>query len=467
MNDLYTNRTCLPTTTPSDPCTLGEYPAYVIQAQSVLDVQAAVLFASLYNIRLNIKNTGHDFMGRSTAAGSLSVWTHHFDEKTIIRSYSSPSYTGPAVRFGSGVQTGEAYTFLNDYGRVVVGGECQSVGFSGGYLPGGGHGPLATMYGMGSDNVLEFTLVTANGRYVTASETQNQDLFWALRGGGPGTFGVTISVTVKTYPTPKAAGAVVNFGTMSTDKFWAGIDAFHAMTPSFTAQNMYAYYTIGPGSMTMKPLLAPGKTAAQLNIIIAPLIAKWKALGVNYTATVTEYPTFLQAYKNLFDGESTGTQFVSSRLFGKNHIQSNNTAITAALRKLSEGNLYIVSHMVAPGVNGGANNAVNPVWKTAVILPLTSALVTTGQTIESVIADQVQYDDLMKAASPNGGTYLNEVRIGALLLSSFLFSCTRLSFRQTYTILTSKIPFGARTMLVLQQSSRSMTPAAYSGSRRV
>jgi hypothetical protein len=184
------------------------------------------------------------------------------------------------------------------------------------------------------------------------------------------------------------------------------------MSPNFTAQNMYAYYEIMNGYMYLKPLLAPGKSAAQLNTIMAPLIARWKALGVNYTATVSEYPTFLTAYKNLFDGEPAGAQqFVSSRIFGKDHIQANNAGITAAFRKLAEGGLYIIGHMVSPGVNGGANNAVNPIWKKATLLPLTNQFMQSSQTIESAIASQVQYDNALKAVSPNGGTYLNEVRL--------------------------------------------------------
>jgi FAD/FMN-containing dehydrogenase len=111
---------------------------------------------------------------------------------------------------------------------VFVAGECQSVGFSGGYIQGGGHGPLSTLYGMGSDQALEFTLVTADGKHITASPTSYSDLFWALRGGGPAAWGVVTSVTVKTFPTLKVAGAVINFGTMDPDIFWSGIDAFHA-----------------------------------------------------------------------------------------------------------------------------------------------------------------------------------------------------------------------------------------------
>ena len=107
-------------------------------------------------------------------------------------------------------------------------GECQSVGFAGGYIQGGGHGPLSTLYGMGSDQVLEFTVVAANGKHITASATSYPDLFWALRGGGPAAWGVITSVTVKTFPTLKVAGAVINFGSMDPESFWSGINAFHS-----------------------------------------------------------------------------------------------------------------------------------------------------------------------------------------------------------------------------------------------
>lgn len=67
---------------------------------------------------------------------------------------------------------------------MVVGGEGLTVGYSGGYLQGGGHSPLSSILGMGADHVLEYQVVTGDGRFVTASSSQNSDLFWALRGGG-------------------------------------------------------------------------------------------------------------------------------------------------------------------------------------------------------------------------------------------------------------------------------------------
>lgn len=70
------------------------------------------------------------------------------------------------------------------------------MGFAGGYIQGGGHGPLTTILGMGTDSVLQYTLVTADGSYIMADAKNNSDIFWALRGGGGASWGVVISVSV-------------------------------------------------------------------------------------------------------------------------------------------------------------------------------------------------------------------------------------------------------------------------------
>src|ERR1700712_2958713 len=96
----------------------------------------------------------------------------------------------------AGVQIFEAYEALAARGLRMVGGECATVGISGGFLQGGGHSALSSTHGLGADQVLEWELVTANGTHLIASPTQNSDLYWALSGGGPGTYGVVVSVTV-------------------------------------------------------------------------------------------------------------------------------------------------------------------------------------------------------------------------------------------------------------------------------
>jgi FAD/FMN-containing dehydrogenase len=76
------------------------------------------------------------------------------------------------------------------------------VSVAGGWAQGGGHGALSSYYGLGADQVLEYKVVTADGSLVVANKISNPDLFWALRGGGPSTFGVVVEATIKVYPQP-------------------------------------------------------------------------------------------------------------------------------------------------------------------------------------------------------------------------------------------------------------------------
>ena len=82
MWPIFQGRTCLPRndTTSNDTCTLGGYPNYAVNVSNVAQIQLAVNFARSTNIRLVIKNTGHDYLGKSGGAGSLSVWMHNLKE---------------------------------------------------------------------------------------------------------------------------------------------------------------------------------------------------------------------------------------------------------------------------------------------------------------------------------------------------------------------------------------------------
>ena len=91
---------------------------------------------------------------------------------------------------------------MTKQGVLVVGGNALSVGAAGGYVMGGGHSVNSPMYGLVVDNVLEFDIVIANGTLLTANACTNSDLFWALRGGGGGTFGVVTRVVHKAHEPP-------------------------------------------------------------------------------------------------------------------------------------------------------------------------------------------------------------------------------------------------------------------------
>ncbi|KAG9095826.1 hypothetical protein FS749_009695 [Ceratobasidium sp. UAMH 11750] len=194
-------------------CKQGFVPTYSVAAQEASDVSKAVAFAAKHRFRLVIKNTGHDYLGRSSGAGSLSIWTHLLKGMNFTDSFVADGCKKvpgiPAVTVGAGEQWRDVYKAADDHNVTIVGGAAPTVGAAGGWLQGGGHGPLASMYGMGVDNALQFTVAKADGKVVVANACRNKGLFWALRGGGGSTYGVILEVTYKTHP---ALDSIVGLG---------------------------------------------------------------------------------------------------------------------------------------------------------------------------------------------------------------------------------------------------------------
>jgi FAD/FMN-containing dehydrogenase len=195
---------------------------YAVAAESAQDVVAAVNFARDNKIKLVVKGTGHDYLGRSNAPDSLLVWTHRMRKVTTHDAFkiaggpsSDPGI--PAISVEAGTRWLEAYVAATAAGRYVQGGGCTSVGAAGGFIQGGGFGSFSKRYGTGAGGVLEMEIVTADGRIVVANDAQNQDLFWALRGGGGGTFGIVTRVTLRSHPIPDRVGVVRGRITAKTD----------------------------------------------------------------------------------------------------------------------------------------------------------------------------------------------------------------------------------------------------------
>ena len=127
LSPVYQGLTCQPPSIyDSGACTLGGYPSYVIKAKTVSDIQTGINFARNDFIRLVVKNTGHDFAGKSTGYGALSIWTHGLKDTQYFDNYVDESgYKGPAIKAGAGVQAFELYKFANQNGVVAVAGEGQ------------------------------------------------------------------------------------------------------------------------------------------------------------------------------------------------------------------------------------------------------------------------------------------------------------------------------------------------------
>jgi FAD/FMN-containing dehydrogenase len=105
---------------------------------------------------------------------------------------------GPALTYDAGENWATAFEAANKHGYMMFVGTGPSLG-PGGFNSGGGHSVISHAYGLGADNVLELDIVTPDGKLLTANECQNEDLFWAIRGGGGSKLEVVASSTVQLH----------------------------------------------------------------------------------------------------------------------------------------------------------------------------------------------------------------------------------------------------------------------------
>jgi len=186
---------------------------YAVAARSAGDVVAAVNFARRHDLRLVVKGGGHSYLGTSNAPDSLLVWMRAINDITLhdafVASGCGHSHAPqPAVTLGAGAIWMHAYDRVTTKGgRYVQGGGCGTVGVAGLVL-GGGFGSYSKKFGTAASSLLEAEIVTADGNVRIANACTNPELFWALKGGGGGTFGVVTRLTLRTHALPALFGFV-------------------------------------------------------------------------------------------------------------------------------------------------------------------------------------------------------------------------------------------------------------------
>ncbi|KAF2258514.1 FAD-binding domain-containing protein [Lojkania enalia] len=192
-----------PSSPVSGECSLGRLSSYYVDARSSDDISKTLNFVREHGIRVSIKNTGHDYFGRSNAANSLAIWTHNMKDIQYHKKFQprecKTKYTNVG-EIGAGIQAQEAWEFFEPLNMLVTVGAYASVGLAGGFGQGGGHGPFGPTWGLMVDNAIEFDVVTADGEARTINECSDPELFWAMRGGGGGTYAVLTSYKFQLYP---------------------------------------------------------------------------------------------------------------------------------------------------------------------------------------------------------------------------------------------------------------------------
>lgn len=277
----------------------SEPSAYAVLAASSADVSAAVNFAREHNVRLVVKSGGHSYLGTSNAPDSLLIWTRpNMQAIELSDSFVPQGAAGlvepePAMSVGAGAIWIDAYNAVTTVaGRYVQGGGCTTVGVSG-LTQGGGFGSWSKRFGTAAANLLEAEVVTADGTVRVVNAFQDPDLFWALKGGGGGTFGVVTRFTLRTHPLPNYLGLVAATISAASD---AAYQALVGQMISFYRESLFNPHwgeqiIFGPGTQVTIFMLFQGLTQAQAEQTWAPFFDWVTARPADYT--FTQQPGFL------------------------------------------------------------------------------------------------------------------------------------------------------------------------------
>ncbi len=185
---------------------------YALAARNANDIAQAINFARDNALRLVVKGGGHSYQGTSNAPDSLLIWTRHLNDIAMHSAFVPQGCEHvmapqPAVTLGAGVIGMQAYDAVTTQGgRYVQGGGCATVCLAG-LVQSGGFGSYSKRYGLAAASLLEAEVVTADGKIRIANACSNPDLFWALKGGGGGSFGVVSKMTLRTHDLPEFFGA--------------------------------------------------------------------------------------------------------------------------------------------------------------------------------------------------------------------------------------------------------------------
>ncbi|KAH6628962.1 FAD-dependent monooxygenase [Boeremia exigua] len=453
----WANNSCVP---PNDyayesgqVCKIGGLPAYVLNATTAQQVATATKWASLRNIRIVIKGTGHDLNGRSSGAHSLSIWTHHFQRLDFNTNWSHPlgNRTENAIIAGSGNNWGKILQAAAAVGRTVVSGQDPTVGL-GGFIGGGGHGPLSSRYGLAADQILEATVVTTGGDIVVANDAQNQDLLWAIRGGGPGLYGVVVEYVMRTFPLPRSvtvSNITISMVDNSTEDVaeasWKALATLSRSLPDLMDAGITGNGNAITRDVAMKhppftqrgielsmTLFGYDMTAAKLKSLLQPMQARIveqsgnRSLHINTTepATLPSYLALID-YLNPSASHAGDISLISSRLLGRSELtEIPLETLKDHLRNITKTQVATDQCRLVYGLQGGPGprrvdkdmrGALTPAWRKAYIHLLgTGAIVnTTGFTPHAALSAAATWteenkESLWRKWAPDSGSYINE-----------------------------------------------------------
>ena len=236
-------------------------PAAIAYCTSPTDVQNCLAFVRKFALPVAPRSGGHSYAGYSTTSGLLIDVTRMNSVTTDLAS--------DTATIGAGARLIDIYARLAQDNLVLPGGSCATVGITGLTL-GGGVGVLGRKFGLTCDNLLAAQVVTADGRLLTCNTRQNADLFWALRGGGGGNFGIVTSFTFQAHRVPALTLFTLRWSWSNAARVIDGWQHWGPQTPDEAWSNC----VMDTGSKSAPPMISVNGVYVGKQADFEPLLAQ-------------------------------------------------------------------------------------------------------------------------------------------------------------------------------------------------
>jgi hypothetical protein len=228
---------------------------------------------------------------------------------------------------------------------------------------------------MGADQALEWELVTASGKIVTASPTKNVDLYWALSGGGGGTYGVVTALTVKAYSDGTVGGVRGGFVTegISQDAYWNAIKFFHTLLPKLVNAGAHLTWIVQRTIFTLYEITIPEGTGEQIRTILAPFENHLKTNNIPYQldyTTLTDYLSHVHHYLGPppYGWDAHSAILEGGVMFNRSVFSTYNDEIVEMMRNISTAtDFYFPMYAMDVSRKPKVPNAVLPEWREALV----------------------------------------------------------------------------------------------------
>ncbi|CEL58396.1 hypothetical protein RSOLAG1IB_08503 [Rhizoctonia solani AG-1 IB] len=419
--------------------------SYVRALKEIIDVQDDQARAILADKKAALRETplengemSHDIMSVLLKTNMELEQKDRLPEEEILAqiNYSASfvpegckaNYHGvPVLTYGAGQDMDGLFLFAEKHNVTFIGGSWGTVGAAGGWVQGGGHSVLTNTYGLGADRVVQFKVVTPDGRYRTANACKNTDLFWALRGGGGGTFGVVLEATSEVVPKPVSTVSF-SWSLAPTPENLRSFMTILVENSVRWSQEGWGGYVYTPVGAMMNPLLNASQAAQSLK----PITDFFKnatngaggGAGSGGQGRWAEYSSFLPLFNTIVSGggvRNPRNYATASRLIPKSLFDAANASdlVDAALETITRSSGTASFFLTTPFLydvekTQQGESSVTPAWRDAVWHALAGAKWPWDGSVNQAKAayEKASYAiDPLRKLTPGGGAYQNEADV--------------------------------------------------------